>query len=137
MQGSRALFMQSALVFTLFFLSSPRAGAQAANARQRVTQATDEERLVTLGGNVHPLARPELDHGIASERLPVTRMLLVLRRGAEQEAALQQLLDEQQVKSSPNYHKWGHTRAIRRTVWPGRRGYPGCFQLAYDTRLSR
>ena len=28
------------------------------------------------------------------------------RRGAEQEAALRQLLDEQQVKSSPNYHQW-------------------------------
>lgn len=33
------------------------------------------------------------------------RMLLVLKRSDQQEAALRQLLDEQH-KSSPNYHKW-------------------------------
>jgi hypothetical protein len=34
------------------------------------------------------------------------RMLLVLQRSADQETALRQLLDQQQDKSSPNYHKW-------------------------------
>ena len=34
------------------------------------------------------------------------RMLLVLKRSPEQESALQKLLDDQQDKSSPNYHKW-------------------------------
>jgi len=33
-------------------------------------------------------------------------MLLLLRRSADQEAALQQFLDDQQNKSSPNYHHW-------------------------------
>jgi hypothetical protein len=33
-------------------------------------------------------------------------MLLVLKRSTEQDAALQTLLDDQQDKSSPNYHQW-------------------------------
>ena len=33
-------------------------------------------------------------------------MALALKRSDEQEAALRQLLDQQQDKSSPNYHKW-------------------------------
>jgi pro-kumamolisin-like protein len=33
-------------------------------------------------------------------------MLLVLKRGPEQESALRRLLDDQQDKGSPNYHKW-------------------------------
>jgi hypothetical protein len=33
-------------------------------------------------------------------------MLLVLKRSAEQESALEKLLDDQQDKASPSYHKW-------------------------------
>jgi subtilase family serine protease len=33
-------------------------------------------------------------------------MLLVLKRSDEQESALRKLLDDQQDKASPNYHKW-------------------------------
>jgi hypothetical protein len=36
----------------------------------------------------------------------MTRMLLVLQRSPEQEAALETLLGEQQAKDSPNYHNW-------------------------------
>jgi subtilase family serine protease len=34
------------------------------------------------------------------------RMLLVLKRSGEQEAALRKMLDDQQDKNSANYHKW-------------------------------
>ena len=34
------------------------------------------------------------------------RMLLVLKRSPEQQAALLKLLDDQQDKNSANYHKW-------------------------------
>jgi subtilase family serine protease len=66
----------------------------------------DLQTLVTLQGNTHPLARPEFDQGAAPDSLPMERILLVLQRSAEQEAALRTLLDEQQIKSSPNYHMW-------------------------------
>ena len=74
--------------------------------RARVTQAVDMQNLITLRGNVHPLARPEFDQGVAPDDLPMERMLLVLQRGPDQEAALRQLLDDQQVKSSPRFHQW-------------------------------
>lgn len=72
----------------------------------RITQAIDETQLVRLKGNVHPLARPEFDHGAVSASLPLQRMLLMLKRSADQETALSQLLLDQQNANSPNYHKW-------------------------------
>jgi hypothetical protein len=88
--------------------------AQGTNAAQRVaaattpliTQAIDETQLTVLKGNTHPLARPEFDLGTAPASLPMQRMLLVLKRSAEQEAAVRKLLDDQQDKKSASYHKW-------------------------------
>jgi hypothetical protein len=94
-----------AFAFVLFF-SLMAVGQQAANVPARVTQPVDTENLATLRGNTHPLARPEYDQGAAPDSLPMERILLVLQRSAEQEAALRGLLDEQQIKSSPNYHMW-------------------------------
>lgn len=71
-----------------------------------ISGAIDESQLATLKGNTHPLARPEFDLGTAPASLPMQRMLLVLKRSPRQEAALAKLLDDQQDKSSPNYHKW-------------------------------
>src|SRR5260370_37525501 len=80
--------------------------AQTAAVPARITQAIDETQRVRLQGNVHPLARPEFDQGAAPPNLPMQRMLLMLKRSPEQEAALDQLMTEQHDKSSPNFHKW-------------------------------
>ncbi len=80
--------------------------AQVNTAAPRITQAVNNSNLVVLRGNVHPLARPAYDRGLAPASLPMQHMLLVLKRSPEQEAALEELLAEQQDKSSPNYHKW-------------------------------
>jgi hypothetical protein len=74
--------------------------------RPLVTEQLDEAKLAVLKGNTHPLARREFDLGTAPATLPMQRMLLVLKRGPEQESALRKLLDDQQDKASPNYHKW-------------------------------
>ncbi|MGH9644807.1 MAG: Ig-like domain repeat protein, partial [Terriglobales bacterium] len=71
----------------------------------QITQAIDETQMVTLKGNVHPLARPEFDQGAVSDATPMNRMLLVLRRSPEQQAALQQLMQEQLSKDSANFHR--------------------------------
>jgi hypothetical protein len=94
------------LLVAFVFSSSLTTSAQTAKAAARVTQPVDAKNLVTLQGNTHPLARPEYEQGAAPDSLPMERMLLVLQRSAEQEAALRKLLDEQQIKSSPNYHMW-------------------------------
>jgi subtilase family serine protease len=99
--GSKALLFISILAFPL-----GRAAAQTTNVPARIIQAVDEKNLVVLPGNIHPLARAEFDRGPVADSLPINRMLLLLRRSAYQEAALRQLLDDQQSKSSPNYHAW-------------------------------
>jgi hypothetical protein len=71
-----------------------------------ITQPVDAAQLTVLKGNTHPLARPEFDQGPAPASLPMQRMLLVLKRSPEQESALRKLLDDQQDKASPNYHRW-------------------------------
>jgi len=66
----------------------------------------DDTRTVQLKGNVHPLARAEFDRGAVADSQPMTRMVLTLQRSAEQETALQQLMDAQQTKGSASYHAW-------------------------------
>ncbi len=61
----------------------------------RITQAIDETQLVRLRGNVHPLARPEFDQGIVSDAAPMNRMLLLLQRSPEQQAALSKFMAAQ------------------------------------------
>lgn len=74
--------------------------------RSLITTAVDESQLRVLQGNTHPLARAEFDQGAAPADLPMNRMLLVLKRGDEQQTALRTLIDDQQDKASANYHKW-------------------------------
>lgn len=96
----------SLIVFAVLSLVPLRASAQSSNAAPRITQAVDENQLTLLPGNTYPLARPEYDRGPAPPSLPMERMMLVLKRSPEQEAALETLLRQQLDKSSPNYHKW-------------------------------
>ena len=72
----------------------------------RITQAIDEKQLVLLRGNVHPLAQPKFDQGAVNDAQPLDRMLLLLQRAPEQEAALRQLLDDQLTLNSPKHHAW-------------------------------
>src|SRR5277367_3746036 len=99
------------LIAVIFFCALSlvhRSAAQAAPSTPTplILQPIDESQLTVLHGNTYPLARPQFDLGTAPETLPMQRMLLVLKRSAQQEAALRKLLDDQQDKSSPNYHKW-------------------------------
>lgn len=93
------------LAASLFLLPSFTL-AQTSRVQPRITTAIDESNLTTLRGNTHPLARPEFDRGAASAVLPMERMMLVLKRSAAQETALDALLAQQQDKSSLNYHSW-------------------------------
>src|SRR5271155_714381 len=95
------------LLFSLsVFLLPISAYAQSAPKGSLITQPIDETKLTILRGNTYPLASPEYDRGAAPPSLPMERMLLVLKRSPELEAALESLLDQQQDKSSPNYHNW-------------------------------
>jgi subtilase family serine protease len=96
------------------FLAVATAGLGAAQGQtpnitrptSRVVTPVDANRRVALRGNVHPLARPEFDRGLANPALPMNRMVLVLKRSDEQEAALTAFMAEQQNPKSPNFHHW-------------------------------
>jgi subtilase family serine protease len=82
------------------------AAAQQHYVSPLITEPVEEGRRMVLKGNVHPLARAAFEVAAAPPNLPMERMLLVLKRSPEQETALVKLLDDQQDKSSPDYHKW-------------------------------
>lgn len=76
-----------------------------AQAASRLNGQLDGSSHVALPSSVHPWARAEFDRGPA----PATssgHMLLVMRRSADQEQALQTLIASQQDPGSPNYHRW-------------------------------
>jgi hypothetical protein len=93
------------LLVSAVFLSMPALGQQRFVA-PRITEPVNEGQRIVLKGNVHPLARTQFRVAAAPANLPMDRMLLVLKRSPEQEAALRKLLDDQQDKSSPDFHKW-------------------------------
>ncbi|HEX3587048.1 MAG TPA: protease pro-enzyme activation domain-containing protein [Candidatus Angelobacter sp.] len=65
----------------------------------------DADRVI-LHGNTHPLARAEFDRGSANASMPMNRMVLLLSVRPDAQAALQQLLADQQDPKSPDFHKW-------------------------------
>jgi subtilase family serine protease len=133
----------------LFAVSTPAsAQSRLPSPRSRVLQAVDDARLTTLSGNIHPLARPEFDQGALADATPLRRMVLVLQRSPEQESALQQLIDQQQDKTTSTYHQWltpetfgaafGPTdrdlSAV--TAWLSSRGFTGIQVNAARTRIE-
>ncbi len=100
-------FRLRSTVFAVAFLAlSLLAAAQQRYIRPLVREPVDDRHRIVLKGNVHPLARPQFEVAAAPPDLPMERMLLVLKRTPEQDTALLKLLDDQQDKSSPQFHKW-------------------------------
>jgi hypothetical protein len=99
-------FVAVGLLFLCCALSPTPARAQAPNSVVNSVATVDESHRAVLPGSTHPLALPKYDAGLAPDNLPVERVVLVLKRTAQQESDLQQLLAAQQSKGSPNFHKW-------------------------------
>ncbi len=72
----------------------------------RIVGRIDNSRRITLAGHLHPRALPQYDQGPVDSNMVLPRVTVELQRSPAQQAALQQLLAEQQDLSSPNYHKW-------------------------------
>ena len=71
----------------------------------RIMSPVEDAATVTLKGNTHPLAKPLFDRGAVDDS-ESGRMLLVLKRSAEQDQALRDLVASQHSEGSPNFHKW-------------------------------
>jgi hypothetical protein len=95
------------LLVVLLVLLRPFARMNAETPPSRlVSEAIDETRLITLDGNVHPLAQPRYDRGAVPDALPAQRILLLLNRPAAREAALAQFLRDVHTRGSTIYHRW-------------------------------
>lgn len=71
-----------------------------------IRQRIDADRLVTLAGNTRGEANAANDRGAVSDDLPVEHMLLLLKRQAQQERALEQFIADLYNPQSPNFHQW-------------------------------
>jgi subtilase family serine protease len=72
----------------------------------RIVGPVDESDVVTLAGNVHPLARPELDRGAIADETRLERMVILLEPDAAQQKALDKLTEAQQQPGSALFHHW-------------------------------
>jgi subtilase family serine protease len=84
---------------TLAFAQSPKSV---------LTMHVDETQLVALEGNTPPAAlRAENDRGAVDDAMPLEHMLLVLKRTADNEAAVKKLIDDMHNPALPAvYHHW-------------------------------
>src|SRR5579872_216155 len=72
----------------------------------RIAGRLDQNQRAILRGNVHPMAQQRYDQGRAEPGLQLGYMTLVLKKSAEQDAALAALLKQQQDPASPMFHRW-------------------------------
>jgi len=72
----------------------------------RIVLPINETKLVTLRGNTYPEARPEFDLGLVDQQLRMERMVLILQRSPEQQAALEKFMARQLDPRSPDFHHW-------------------------------
>jgi len=98
------------VVLGLFLLASVlsflAASGTQSSSKDRILYAVDSNRVALVKGTAHPLARPRFDQGRVNPERQFTGVALTFRLSAAQQSDMQELLREQQDRSSPNYHKW-------------------------------
>ena len=71
-----------------------------------ITASIDDSQRTTLAGNVHPAATEANDRGAVDPSLPMTDLILVLRRSPQQQAAFDAFVASQYDPTSPQFHQW-------------------------------
>jgi hypothetical protein len=84
------------LTSTLCFAAQPN----------RITGPVDSSQMVALAGHVNRNAIPQYDQGPVEPSFQLDYVTLVIAPSPSQQAALDQLLAQQQDRSSSNYHQW-------------------------------
>ena len=93
-------------VVSFLLISGLSKSVLAQTPANRVTAAIDENKVTTLLGNVHPMARAEFDRGAVSAETPLAHMVFQLQPSQEQQAALNDLVEAQHDPQSPLFHHW-------------------------------
>jgi subtilase family serine protease len=72
----------------------------------RIMGSIESRQMVTLRGSMHPKAQPQFDQGPVDPSYQLGYVTLIVAPSPSQQAALDQLLAQQQDRSSANFHKW-------------------------------
>ena len=94
------------LLLTIMCLAGIAGSAFAAQARNRITQPVSPTETVEIQNSVNPKVGHSKDLGPVSADTRLQSMMLQFSMSAEQQAALDQLLNDQQNPASPRYHQW-------------------------------
>ena len=97
------------LLFVAAFVALAMASegfAQKSAPQNRIASPIVDSDVVTLMGNVHPLARAENDRGVVDSETRLERMVLVLEPSPAQQSELDALTEAQQEPNSRVYHQW-------------------------------
>ncbi|HTB20925.1 MAG TPA: protease pro-enzyme activation domain-containing protein [Bryobacteraceae bacterium] len=92
-------------IWTCFVLAGLLPAALLAQA-DRIAGKVDASRSVKLTGNLNPQAKPASDVGVLDPATRLNYVRLMLKPSAAQQAALDQLLSDQQKPGSPDFRKW-------------------------------
>ena len=103
MMLSRTIRPSRLLLFTLVSCTAPLAvDAQPS----RLSRGIDSSQTTVLTGRVHPRATAAADQGAVADSFAVPGITLYFKLSSTQQAALDQLLAQQQDPTSTNYRKW-------------------------------
>jgi subtilase family serine protease len=73
--------------------------------KDRVLRPVDNSQMTVIRGNLHPLARSEFDQGRVDSAMPM-QLTMTFNLTPAQQADLDALLEAQQQRGSPDYHRW-------------------------------
>lgn len=94
------------LIFPALLMASFLSSVSYGIVPDRIKGEIDPSQPVAVKGNVHGLARSNFDLGRADASKMIHGVTLVFRPSATQQQDLDNLLAQQQDRSSPDYHKW-------------------------------
>jgi len=98
--------LASPVLLILILGSFAPAALAASSAAPQIVSSVNDNDLVQLKGSTPPQALEQFDRGPVADSLPLEHMYLVLRRGSEQESAVEQFIAELHDPHSASYHQW-------------------------------
>ena len=109
---ARSLRKQSLARLALVLGAAIPAWTQSSLVSSRVVEPVNDSRLVKLTGNTVPMARPQFDQGRMDSGKMLEKVLMVLKRSPEQEAALAAFNERQYDPKSRDFHHWLHAEEL-------------------------
>jgi subtilase family serine protease len=94
------------LVLSCFGTALVASALGQAVVRDRITQQVTSASTFTLKGSASPLARAQYDAGRVNASAPIAGVTMYFKPSADQQAALDALVQAQQMPRSPYYHQW-------------------------------